>query len=356
MEPFNLTIDGREVEGFPGETVLEIALRNDIDIPNLCHDARLAPAGACRLCVVEAEGFRGLQPSCTLAAAPGMTVRTQTDEIRDLRKLILELLVSEHRMDCATCDADGACKLQRYVYQYQVDLHAFPPPVFEGPPSYTDGHPTIAYDPTKCIRCGRCVRICDEVQRAHAITLRSRAAQVQVSTAFDVPLAETPCETCGQCISACPTGALREKEAQGLGQARDLETVRTTCPYCGVGCQIDLQVNPKTGRIVRATSETGTVPNDGNLCVKGRFGLDFVHAPDRLTAPLLRDGDDFRDVSWEEALDTTAEKLAAIRDEHGPDAIAFFTSAKATNEDNFVLQKFARAVIGTNNVDHCARL
>jgi len=200
------------------------------------------------------------------------------------------------------------------------------------------------------------VRICDEVQMAHALTFKNRAAETEVTTAFDLPLNESTCVLCGQCISTCPTGALYDRSAKGQGQANDLVKTRTTCVYCGVGCQIDLNVNPKKDRIVRVTSEVGCIPNDGNLCVKGRFGMDFVGHPDRLTTPLIKRNGKLEEATWDESIKLIADKLTQIKSESGPDSIAGLSSAKCTNEDNYVFQKFIRAAIGTNNVDHCARL
>jgi len=356
MAQAKLIIDDKEIIAQQGQTVLEAALANGIEIPNLCYDPRLAPSGACRLCLVEIEGQKNLQASCATEVQDGMVVRTNTEEIRDIRKTILELLFAEHRGRCTTCDENGRCSLQRYAYEYQLseDIFSAEPPAHE--PNYTTTNLALEYDPNKCIRCGRCIRICDEVQMAHALTFKDRAAGVEVSTAFDVPLHESTCVLCGQCISTCPTGALYERSAKGQGQAIDLTKTRTTCPYCGVGCQIDLNVNPKTNRIIRATSEVGCIPNDGNLCVKGRFGMDFVGHPDRLTTPLIKRNGTFEKASWQEAIRFIAGRLKQIKAQSGPDSIAGLSSAKCTNEDNYVFQKFIRAAIGTNNVDHCARL
>jgi formate dehydrogenase alpha subunit len=352
-----LEIDGVPVEARDGETILSVAERHGIDIPHLCHDDRLKPAGACRMCLVEIRGQRGLQTACTRTAERGMVVRTKTDWIVALRKTVLEMLLSEHRVACTTCDKDGECLLQDYAYEYQVDEKAFPNIASDQrQATYTDGDESIVYDPSKCIRCGRCVRICAEVQRAEAITFRLRGGKADVTTGFGVPLVDSTCVTCGQCVSTCPTGALYEKKSIGKGQVKDLEKVRTTCPYCGVGCQIDLNINRKTGRIARTSSEIGVVPNRGNLCVKGRFGCDFVEHPDRLTTPLLRRNGDLEPCSWDEALDFTAKRLMELKEEHGADAIGGLSSAKTTNEENYIMQKFMRAAIGTNNVDHCARL
>jgi formate dehydrogenase alpha subunit len=286
-----------------------------------------------------------------------MVVRTDTEEIRAIRKTVLELLFYEHRGACTTCDENGDCKLQRYAYEYQLDDDIFQPPARgERRENYTAGNEALQYDTDKCIRCGRCIRICEEVQADSALTFKSRAASIEVTTAFDIPLNDSTCELCGQCISSCPTGALYERAAKGKGQCKDLVRTRTTCPYCGVGCQIDLNVNPKAGRIIRVTSEVGCIPNNGNLCVKGRFGMDFVASDERLTEPLIKRKGKFEKATWDEAIKFIAERLKRTRSQFGADSIAGLSSAKCTNEDNYVFQKFIRACIGTNNVDHCARL
>lgn len=357
MNEVQLTIDGRQVRGQENQTILEAGLEHGIEIPNLCHDPRLSPAGACRLCLVEIEGENGLHTSCTRKIRQGMIVRTKTDEIREIRKTIIELLFSEHRANCATCDKNGDCLLQQYAYEYQVSEELFAQEQTPGhEANYTDGNNAIEYDPNKCIRCGRCIRICEEVQMNGALTFRGRASDVEVSTGFDIPLNETQCELCGNCVSACPTGALYERSAKAKGQAKDFVRVRTTCPYCGVGCQMDLNVNPKTNRIVRTTSQPGTVPNNGNLCVKGRFAFDFVADESRLRTPLIKRNGKFEEATWDEAIKIIAGRLNKIRTESGPDAVGGLSSAKCTNEENYLFQKFMRACVGTNNVDHCARL
>ncbi len=357
MEEFKLTIDGRELSARPGQTVLQVALAGGIRIPHLCYDPRLSPTGACRLCLVEVGGKQALDTACTLAAAPGLSVRTDTPAVRALRKMTLEFLVSEHNLSCTTCDRDGDCLLQDYAYEYQVQENRFPsvmiPP---GGDNYASLSKALLYDPSKCIRCQRCVKICAEVQGAEALTLRGRSGEVQVTTGFEVALGDSPCEVCGQCVSACPVGALYERPAAGRGKAKDLRKVRTTCPYCGVGCQLDLNVHRATGQLVRVSSEVGSVPNDGNTCVKGRFGMDFLGRAERLTQPLIRENGALRKASWEEALALVAARFAELKQEHGPDCLAGLSSAKTTNEDNYVMQKLVRAAFGTNNVDHCARL
>ena len=357
MSKMTITINGNKLAGIAGQTILEAALENGIDIPNLCHDPRLAPTGACRLCLVDVKGGRGPAAACSFQIADGMVVRTDTEEIRALRKTVLELLFYEHRGACTTCDENGDCKLQQYAYEYQLSDECFNlSSAVEQKDNYTTGNEAIVYNPDKCIRCGRCIRICQEVQMDDAITFKERAAGVEVSTAFDMPLNDSTCELCGQCISTCPTGALYERSAIGAGQCKDLERTTTTCPYCGVGCQIDLNINPSSGKIVRVTSKTMCVPNNGNLCVKGRFAVDFVSSDKRLTVPLIKRDGQFQEAGWDEAIELIAAKLNEIKTKHGPDSIAGLSSAKCTNEDNYVFQKFIRAAIGTNNVDHCARL
>ena len=357
MSEVNVKINGKELVGRRGQTILELALENGIDIPNLCHDPRLKPTGSCRMCVVQVEGQRNIVTACTFEIAPDMVVETETEQIRAIRKTVLELMFYEHRSSCTTCDENGECKLQKYAYEYQLEEQVFNINAADAPAAnYTDGNEAIEYNLDKCIRCGRCIRICQEVQMDDALTFKKRASSIEVSTAFDMPLNDSTCELCGQCISTCPTGALYERYAKGMGQSKDLVRTRTTCPYCGVGCQIDINVSPKNNRIIRVTSPVGVIPNDGNLCVKGRFALEFVGDDNRLTTPLIKRNGKFEAASWDEAIELIATRLNGIKQAHGADSIAGLSSAKCTNEDNYVFQKFIRAAIGTNNVDHCARL
>ena len=357
MKNIELTIDGKKVSVEEGKSVLDAALENGFDIPHICYDPKISASGGCRLCLVEIEGQRGLQTSCSRTAEAGMVVKTETKDIAKLRKSTLELMISEHRMECATCDADGDCLLQDYAYRYHVKEDRFPRIKHKvTAPNYTNNHKAIQYDPTKCVRCMRCVKVCEEVQGANAITLRERAGQVVVTTAFNTALQDSTCESCGQCIEICPVGALTDKTAAKKGKTKDLEKVLTTCVYCGVGCQLELNVDKKKNQLVKVTSPAGVIPNDGNTCVKGRFGMDFVGSPERLTHPLIKENGEFRKASWDEALNLVASKLSELKAEFGPDALAAFSSAKTTNEDNYVVQRFTRAVLGTNNIDHCARL
>jgi len=357
MKQVNLIIDGKRVSVKEGTSILEAAQAAAVEIPSLCFDPRMAPLGTCRLCVVQIEGRPGLTTSCNTSVEEGMNICTENEEIAAIRKTILELILSRHRVACTSCDRDGACKLQDYAYRYQADERRFGPaqprPMRA---NYAGRSEAICYDPDKCILCGLCVKYCAEVEMDEALTFGGTAEDMEVTTAFDVDLHESTCELCGGCIQVCPAGALVERAAIGNGREKDLLKTRTTCVYCGVGCQIDLNVNPKTNSIVRVTSSIGRVPNNGNLCVKGKFAIEFVGHEKRLSKPLIKRNDRFEEAGWEEVLGLVAQRFKQIRDEFGPDAIAGLSSAKCTNEENYVFQKFMRAAVGTNNVDHCARL
>lgn len=359
MQKVKLTIDDRPVEAAPGQTILEVAGRLGIKIPTLCHDPRLKPFGACRVCLVEVGGeghshkARPLQTACSLEIQEGMVVRTNTKKVTDTRRFILELILSDHPLDCMTCDKCGTCTLQDLAYEYGIKESRF----FRSPQRgiAPDPNTMILRDDSKCILCGRCVRICDEVEQAEALDFINRGFDTVVGPAYGDTLLGTTCEFCGQCVSTCPVGALREKQAEGKGREWELKKTQTVCAYCGVGCNLFLNVNTRTGKLVKVTSEVGTVPNNGNLCIKGRFGYDFVHHPDRLTQPLIRKNGRLEEASWEEAMGLVASKLLEIKKKHSPQAIACIGSARCTNEENYLMMKFTRAVVGTNSVDMCAR-
>lgn len=352
-----MTIDGKKVKVPKGTTILEAAKAVAIDIPHLCYDPRVGPIGTCRLCVVQVQGQAGLTISCNTEAADGMNVTTENEEIASIRKTILELILSEHRVACTSCDIDGACKLQDYAYRYQADEErygrALRKPVR---PNYTSNTEAIVYDADKCILCGLCVKYCEEVQMAEALTFAGRCDDMEISTAFGKDLYESSCVLCGGCIAVCPAGAMIDRAAIGKGREKDLIKTRTVCGYCGVGCQLNLHVDSKINRIVKVTSEPGCIPNNGNLCVKGKFAMDFIAHENRLTSPLIKRNGKFEPSTWSEAIEFVADRLNEIKNKHGPDSIAGVSSAKCTNEDNYIFQKFMRAAIGTNNVDHCARL
>jgi len=380
MESGNIiSIDGKEYEFRGAETILDVARRNGIDIPTLCHMKGVSPTGACRMCMVEMSGARALVASCATAAAPKMAVKTQTERVMRARRLNLELLLASGHHNCLDQDADmdartdlqlkaltttelmdicpayGDCRLQELAVRYGVKGNRFTPSESRYPIETVN--PLIVRDFSRCILCGRCVQACNEVQVNNAISFGYRGNSSKIVARGDRPLKDSDCVFCGECVQACPVGALVTKASV---EAKDRPTggtipVRTTCSYCGVGCQLYLHVKDK--KVVRVTGVEGVGPNYGSLCVKGRFGYDFIHDPGRLKKPLIRNtGGGFREASWDEALGLIASKLSEIKKQSGPDSIGLLCSARITNEENYVAQKFARAVIGTNNVDHCARL
>jgi len=344
----NLTIDGKHVSVPRKTTILEAARRNDIFIPTLCDDPRLEPYGGCRLCLVKVKGSNKLATSCTTPVAEGMEVVTSNELIERQRRTIVELLLSDHPNDCMVCERAGDCTLQELAYFYEIRTNRFAGERRQ----YTtkDKNPFIERDMEKCILCGKCVRVCEEVQGVTAIDIAGRGFTAKISPSFGKDL---DCEFCGQCVSVCPTGALMGKQSIGKGRQKDVKEVDTVCPYCGCGCNLTLHVS--RNEVVRVTSKPDTI-NEGWLCVKGRFGYSFINSPDRLKTPLIKKDGKFVEASWDEALGFIAEKLGAIKQKHGPDAIGGLSSARCTNEENYLFQKFMRAVIGTNNVDHCARL
>lgn len=352
MDKVSLTIDGKKVTVNAGITVLEACQQHGIFIPTFCYDPELTKPGACRICVVEMEGARNLPASCVTIVQEGMVVKTESQQVVDARKTILELLLSNHPEDCLTCEKTGQCRLQDYAYRYGVRRGPF-----EGEKSehaIDDTNPFLVRDMNKCILCGKCVRVCEEKVGRSIYSFINRGFRTKVGTAMDKDLKESECEFCGSCVSVCPTGAITEKMMHGVGRPWELSKVQTTCTYCGVGCNFDLNV--RQGKVVGVTSNPSAPVNGRQLCVKGRFGYGFIHHPDRLTQPLIKKNGKFEEATWEEAVELIAGKLSQIKQDHGADAIGVVTSARITSEENYVINKFARAVIGTNNIDHCARL
>lgn len=351
MGTVNITINGRRLTAESGQTVLEAATAAGIKIPTLCHHPALPPEGACRICLVEIEKQRTLQPACTFPVSEGIVVHTHSPKAIEVRKFALELLLSDHPLDCMTCDKTGRCELQDLAYEYGIKESRFPGQQHEH--AIDDLNPFIQVDRNKCILCRRCVRACREINGSEAVGLAYRGFRAQISFGMGSSMKDSPCEFCGMCEQFCPVGALLPKKSIGKGRIWEVRKVRTTCPYCGVGCQLELDV--KGDQIVRVSGVEGAQPNQGFLCVKGHYGYDFMYSPDRLTTPLIREGDGFREASWDEALDLVASKFKQIISESGPDAIAGVSSSRSTNENSYSMQKLLRAVIGTNNVDNCAR-
>jgi predicted molibdopterin-dependent oxidoreductase YjgC len=370
-----ITINGNEFAFEPGETVLEVAQRNSVDIPTLCHLKGATPTGACRVCVVEVEGARSLMASCATPASNKMVVRTESQPVVEARRLIIQLLLSSGNHNCAVrgsddkdwtrfqlnvqkddgtselCPVWGDCRLQDLAYRYQVSGDIFPATGTRYPMETVN--PFIVRDFSRCIQCGRCVQACNDIQVNNAISFGYRGAEAKIIASGDRPLKDSDCVFCGECVQVCPVGALVEKDVRYQVRPWETQKVRTTCSYCGVGCQLELHV--KNNQVVKVDG-ADAAPNHGSLCVKGRFGFNFINSPERLTKPLIKENGKFKEVSWDNALDLVAKKLSGIKEKHGGDSIGVLTSARMTNEDNYIAHKFTRAVLKTNNIDHCARL
>ena len=359
-----ITINNQRIEVSEGKTVLEAAHEAGITIPTLCYHKDLSPYGGCRLCLVDIEGVRLPTTSCTYPVTDGMVVQTETPRIVEARRTILELLLSTYYDRGDNANDGHKNELTDWANFYGVDLakYSAKEPRYEFD---SDPNPFVHVDMNKCILCGRCVRACAEVQGRFVWGLSERGYDSKVVAGLDQPMLEARCESCGACVAYCPTGALDNKMSIGMGKAD--KVVSTTCTYCGVGCTVELNV--KDNHIIRVTSSPEGMVNGMRLCVKGRYGYDFVHHPDRLTKPLVRDyllngtkragGADrgkWVEVDWKTALSITTKKIVELRDSFGADSIGVLSSAKCTNEENYLMQKFARQVVGTNNVDHCARL
>lgn len=357
-----ITINNQAITIDEDTSILDAAKKAGISIPTLCHHPKLTPFGGCRLCIVKIEGIDKPVTSCNTLATDGMVIYTNTPELESIRKTILRLLIADHPLECPTCEMSGVCELQNLVYLYGASASTIP--IERRRYQQRDANPFIDRNLEKCILCGRCVRICKEIQGVGAIDFAYKGFATAIVPKNNVDLS---CEFCGQCVSVCPTGALSGKQwAHKIWQR---ELVDTVCPYCGTGCNITLHVRDNT--VIKVTSPEDAF-NEGFLCVKGRFGYSFINSPDRLKQPLIRKGipksdidinkvkkdysEYFRTASWDEALSLISTRLLEIKAKYGPDSIGGFASGRCTNEENYTFQKFFRAVIGTNNIDHCARL
>ena len=375
-----LTIDGQTIQTQPGATVLEAALAHGMDIPRLCYHPELSVSGGCRLCAVEVEGRPDPVPSCGLECAPGMVIRTRTPRLADMRREIIDLFVSDHPLDCVICDKAGSCALQQYAYEYGVGKTSYNLEISRS--LYQDDNPFFVRDHKYCILCSRCVRVCEEIVGVSAIEIVGRGFTSHVATPFDGPMIDSTCVFCGNCVQVCPTAALMPVSRRGKGREWELERVKTICGYCGVGCEIEYA--RRDGQILYAQSTPQAAVNGEFLCTKGRYGWDFATSPDRLTMPLIRRDlayelgltdqpwqmpeespldavkprveERFVAVDWDTALEIVVGRLAGVVQNHGPDAVMGLASARCTNEDNYLFQKFIRAGVGTSNIDHCARL
>ena len=353
-EQGTLTIDGVEVPFAPGDTVYEVADRHQGQIPTLCYDPRLEPFGGCRLCVVEVEGIPKPVASCTTQAASGMVVWTRTEKLEKQRKTLLEMVASENRQ-IQVDPLSGYASQELAVLADRYDVHNGR---FAGRTSGTssdDDNPFILRDYEQCISCYRCVRVCAEQEGDYAITVLNRGFETQIATEFNGLLKDSACTFCGQCVQTCPTGALADiKALQHAELPEKITKTRSICPYCGVGCSVDLLT--KGEKLVGIQPAMDGPANEGALCIKGQFAYDFVQHPERLTTPLIRDGDgELREASWDEALDRAADGFQQVREKFGRHAIFGVASGRTPGEADYMMQRFIRAGFGTNQIDNCSR-
>ena len=351
----SVQIDGVDIVVPEGTSVLRAAAIADINIPKLCASDNLEAFGSCRLCAVEIEGMRGMPASCTTPVREGMKVQTQNPKIATLRRNVMELYISDHPLDCLTCPANGDCELQDMAGAVGLREVRYG---FEGK-NHLDGatdssNPYFSFDDSKCIACSRCVRACEEVQGTFALTVEGRGFDSRISTGQDNNFIESDCVSCGACVQACPTATLTEKSVIDHGQPD--HSIITTCAYCGVGCSF--RADMQGDKVIRMVPDKNGKANQGHSCVKGRFAFGYATHQDRITSPMIRDNieQDWREVSWEEALAFAAKRLTDIQEEHGRNSIGAITSSRCTNEETYLVQKLVRAVFQNNNVDTCARV
>ncbi|MBQ7989432.1 MAG: formate dehydrogenase subunit alpha [Oscillospiraceae bacterium] len=352
-----ITVNGKEILARDGVTILTAARENGIDIPTLCFMEGVSDIGMCRLCVVEVEGYSNFLPACRTKALEGMVITTESDELNSYRREMLELILASHYLDCMSCPANGSCELQDLCNRFDIRHSSY-----EGlskeikkrlPP--LDDNPFITYDPSKCIHCQRCINVCHNIACNGTLKSGRSATFHLVDAPFGKDYKLTGCESCGNCASVCPTGALTLKK-EAAYRNWEVKKVLTTCPHCATGCQFYLMV--KGNRIVNVRPANGP-SNHHRLCVKGRSGsFDFVHAPDRLTDPLIRDRatGEFRKATWDEAIALCAEKFTEIKQKYGKDSLAGFACSRSANEDIYMVQKMVRTCFGNNNTDNCARV
>ncbi len=339
-----LTIDGQAVEAKKGMTILQMAEEVGFLIPTLCADGDLKPHAACRLCVVEIEGVRGLSTACTTPVTEGMVVKTDSAAISAARRVAVELIRSDHPSDCNACPRNNQCDLQ--FMEALIGVQTMPFYALDKDLPVDKSNPFFNLDRNYCILCGKCVRTCDEICGVEVYTFAGRSYDRHIATFADGLLIDSNCESCGACVDHCPVYALIPKDTK-----KPTKEVETTCPYCGVGCGISLGV--RQGEVVQSHGRSEATVNNSYLCVKGRFGIpEFVHGFDRLKSPMVKQDGELVSVEWDEALDVLAKKLV----EYKGDEIAVIASAKCTNEDSYLTQKFARVALGTNNIDNQAHL
>ncbi|MHA1347691.1 MAG: formate dehydrogenase subunit alpha, partial [Candidatus Heimdallarchaeaceae archaeon] len=316
----------------------------------------LKPDGACRVCIIEVEQQKKLISSCNTPVKKGAVVHTESDRVKQARMVVIELLLASHRPDCVICEKTGACKVQQLATKYVPEIEIRK---YRGTRPRINLHENNVFfelNYSACIRCGLCVRAVNEIQVCGVLTMTHRGFDTYPSPDFGKTFEEAGCVSCGNCVAVCPSGALVAHDFKKSSKVSELDRITSTCTYCGVGCQFDILINRHKNEIEYIDSNKNNVVNGLALCVKGRYGWDFVHHSERLNVPLIKKDGKFTEASWEEAFDLIEQKLMKIKKESGSNSLAFLTSAKCTNEENYLMQKLARAGFKTNNVDHCARL
>lgn len=350
-----ITIDGQETTFTQGETIYQVATRLQKDIPTLCYDDRLEAFGGCRLCVVEVEGIRNPVASCTTQASDGMVIKTAPPKIEKMRKTLLEMVASENRqIDVNPLRGLASQELSSLVNKYGARNGRFAGKK-SGTTNLQDANPFILRDYEQCISCYRCVRVCAEQEGDYAITMMNRGFETQITTEFGNDLRDSDCTFCGQCVQTCPTGALADKKAlRAADLVEPIKKTRTVCPYCAVGCSIDLMT--KGDKIVGAQPAMDGPANKGALCIKGQFTYDFIQHEDRLSKPLIKQPDGtFKEVEWDEALKKAAEGFAKAKAKYGRHSIYGIASGRAPHGAAYTMQKFIRAGFGTHHIDNCSR-
>jgi formate dehydrogenase major subunit len=361
-----LTIDGTSITVPEGTSIMRAAMEVGTKVPKLCATDSIEAFGSCRLCLVEIDGRPGTPASCTTPVAEGLVVRTQSDRLKQLRRGVMELYISDHPLDCLTCAANGDCELQDMAgavglrdvrYGYDGANHVFAKQDGKANDAWMpkdESNPYFTYDASKCIVCNRCVRACEEVQGTFALTIAGRGFESRVSAGMQESFLDSECVSCGACVQACPTATLSEKSLIDIGQPE--HSVVTTCAYCGVGCSFKAEMRGE--EVVRMVPYKDGKANRGHSCVKGRFAWGYATHKERILKPMVRDKitDPWRETTWEEAIGRVASEFKRIQYQYGRDAVGGITSSRCTNEETFLVQKLVRAGFGVNNVDTCARV
>jgi predicted molibdopterin-dependent oxidoreductase YjgC len=353
----SIIIDGVKVQVPAGASILSAADKIGVHIPTLCYHPALSSIGSCRVCLVEIKGLSRPATACNTQALEGMNIITRSERLFQLRREVIKMILAHHPLNCAPCPKNGDCRLQDIAYEYDLTTADFNDYkiLTEEFPWKPFSTPILDYHPRRCILCGRCVKVCKEIRGLGAITMGGAGAYTVIQPVMADKDTPSRCISCGECMRVCPVNAIEERMGGVRGKPWETQKIQTTCTYCGVGCQLDLNVI--NNEVVGVTSRDGVGVNKGRLCSKGRFGYRFIHSPERLTQPMVRNVQgELVETSWTNALSLVVREFKRILKDHGPDALSGLSSARCTNEENYLFQRFIRQTLGTNNVDHCARL